>query len=132
MRGFLRLWTHHMLEQLIERVFATRNAAHLAHWKATGPGSYARHSALGDFYGSAIDTLDRLVEASQGFFGIIGDVSDAPSQQFGDILGRLTVDLAWITANRDGICQGVPALENILDDLTDLYATTIYKLRFLA
>lgn len=121
-----------MLEQLIERVFATRNAAHLAHWRATGPGSYARHVALGDFYDGVIDTTDKLVEASQGFFGIIGDVSDAPTQQFPDILGRLTVDLAWIGSNREGICQGVPALENILDELTDLYATTIYKLRFLA
>lgn len=121
-----------MLEQLIERVFATRNAAHLAHWKAFGPGSYARHTALGDFYDGAIDTLDKLVEASQGFFGLVGEVSDAPTQQYADALGRLTVDLAWITANRDGICQGVTALENILDELTGLYATTIYKLRFLA
>lgn len=121
-----------MLEQLIERVFATRNAAHLAHWKATGPGSYARHMALGDFYDGIIDSLDKLVEASQGFFGIVGEVSDAPSQQYADILGRLTVDLAWINTNRDAICQDVSTLENILDGLTDLYATTIYKLRFLA
>lgn len=121
-----------MIEQLIERVFATRNAAHLAHWKATGPGSYARHMALGDFYDGAIDVLDRLVEASQGFFGIIGDVYDVPTQQYADILGRLTVDLSWINTNRDGICKNVPALENILDELMGLYASTIYKLRFLA
>lgn len=35
-----------MLEELIMRVFAARNAAHLEHWRTK---SYAQHVALGSF-----------------------------------------------------------------------------------
>ena len=36
-----------MIEDLIARVFCTRNCAHLAHWASD---SYAEHEALGSFY----------------------------------------------------------------------------------
>lgn len=52
-----------MIEQLVSRVFSTRNAAHLRHWSTQ---SYAEHVALGDFYDGVIDALDALVEARQG------------------------------------------------------------------
>jgi hypothetical protein len=49
-----------MIEELISRVFATRNAVHLAHWAET---SGFRHNVLGEFYDSLIDKVDTIVEA---------------------------------------------------------------------
>lgn len=46
-----------MIEQLVSKVFAARNAAHLAHWST---GSYAQHVVLGDFYDGVIYKLRNL------------------------------------------------------------------------
>jgi DNA-binding ferritin-like protein len=117
-----------MIEELIGRVFTARNVAHLAHWKATGVGSFAKHMALGDFYDGIIDKLDSLVEAYQGYFGLVGEPKATPPKS-ADIIALITIDAAWITKNRSDICKSVPALENIVDDLVGLYLTTLYKLK---
>ena len=113
-----------MIEQLVSKVFAARNAAHLAHWST---GSYAQHVALGDFYDGAIDAIDKLVEAYQGNFGKIGKVALEEGED--NVLGLLEGDVVWINDHRTEIANGVAALENIVDELTGLYLSTIYKLR---
>lgn len=119
-----------MLEELIARVFCTRNMAHIAHWKTK---SYAEHVALGDFYDDAIDTIDKLVEAYQGSFGLIKDVPEEDDSMYGKpILDVLQEDAKFINKNRSKIARNVASLENIVDELTDLYLTTIYKLKFLS
>lgn len=114
-----------MIEQLVPKVFAARNAAHLAHWST---GSYAQHVALGDFYDGIVDLLDKLVEAYQGNFGKI-KVEELEDDEQGEVLAVLDRDVVWISDNRTQIANGVPALENIVDELTGLYLSTIYKLR---
>jgi len=116
-----------MLEELVSRVFATRNAAHLAHWRTK---SFAQHMALGDFYDGAIDKLDGIVEALQGATGnLVADVDLNASDDRSDIIPILTDDCNWIAKNREKISSDVAAVENLLDDLCDLYLTTIYKLK---
>jgi len=117
-----------MIKELVARVFAARNAAHLAHWNAKGKGSYARHVALGDFYDGVIDKIDGIVETYQGNFGLIGDVDLQPGDNL-DILKVLERDAGWLDQNRSKIAEGVRALENMVDDLAALYLSTIYKLR---
>lgn len=114
-----------MIEQLVPKVFAARNAAHLEH-RATG--SYAQHVALGDFYDGVIDLVDKLVEAYQGNFGKI-KVQELEDDEEGDILAMLDRDVVWINDHRADIANGVAALENIVDELTGLHLSTIYKLR---
>ena len=46
-----------MIEQLVPRVLATRNAAHQAHWKTN---SYAQHVALNEFYDGVLEALDEI------------------------------------------------------------------------
>jgi hypothetical protein len=108
-----------MIKDLIERMFDARNAAHLEHWKTN---SYAQHKALGGYYEDVIETLDSLVEAYQGAFGLVG-VSETDN-----IIKMINDELLWLNENREAIAKGVPALENILDDLTALHMTTLYKL----
>lgn len=122
-----------MLEDLVARVFASRNGAHLAHWRAKGPGSFARHMALGEFYDAVIDKVDGIVEAHQGATGkLIGTVNLNAADARADITAKLADDCNWIAKNRDKIGMGIPAIENLLDDLCDLYLTTIYKLKNLS
>lgn len=119
------------MEELIARIFALRNAAHLAHWAETGPGSFARHMALGDFYEALIAKADSVVEIYQGVFGLVGEV---PTYDFDkkDILAQIEADARWIKARRTDIAKGDAVIENQLDELGALYAGTAYKLRFLS
>ena len=116
-----------MIEQLISRVFYARNLAHFEHWRATGTGSYAKHQALGSFYDDVIDALDHLVEAYQGAFDLIGNIP-APSAG-SDVLSVLEGDAEWIEENHEEICQGNRAVANLIDGVTGVYLSAIYKLR---
>jgi DNA-binding ferritin-like protein len=117
-----------MIEELISRVFYARNVAHVEHWTANGVGAYARHKALGKFYDEVIDAIDKLVEAYQGAFELVGAVK-APKTKADDILLILIEDAAWIEKNHEAICKGNRAVANLVDGVTEVYLTTIYKLR---
>lgn len=116
-----------MIEEFVSRGFALRNATHLAHWASR---SYSEHVALGDFYDGLVDAIDGVVEAYQGCFGLIGEVSPK-SYKKDDILSQIVKEANWIAENRDKIAKGNEVLENKLDELGALYASTVYKLRFL-
>jgi DNA-binding ferritin-like protein len=117
-----------MIEQLISRVFYARNVAHYEHWRATGTGSFSRHMALGSFYEEVIEAIDDLVEAYQGAFDLIGSIP-APEAPKNDILKLLQADADWIEENHEDICKGNRAVANLIDSLTGVYLSTIYKLR---
>lgn len=110
-----------MIEKLIEKMFSARDASHIRHWKTN---SYSQHQALGDYYDEVIDTLDKYVEAYQGTFGIIGDVAGEEK----DVAKIINDDIIWLNENRSKLAKGIPALENILDELTALHMKTLYKL----
>lgn len=117
-----------MIEELVSRVFYARNVAHFEHWQANGVGAYARHTALGEFYDQVIDALDTLVEGYQGAFELIGTVK-APKTKAEDILLILIEDSKWIEKNHENICKGNRAVANLLDGVTGVYLSAIYKLR---
>jgi DNA-binding ferritin-like protein len=117
-----------MIEQLISRAFHSRNVAHWSHWRAKGEGSYAQHQALGEFYDAVIDALDPLVEAYQGAFDLIGSIPLAESSG-SNILKVLENDAVWIEEQHEEICRGNRAVANLIDNLTTVYLTAIYKLR---
>lgn len=117
-----------MIEQLISRVFYARNVAHFEHWRAKGEGSFAKHMALGEFYDGVIDALDSLVEAYQGAYDLIGNIP-APETPNGDVLKLLQGDADWIEENHEDICKSNRAVANLIDALTGVYLSTIYKLR---
>lgn len=118
-----------MIEELIARSFKTRNQAHLAHWKTK---SFAEHKALGSFYEKLIEKLDELVEVCQGSKGIIGHVDLSSKDDSMDVIKAITDDANWISKNRSKIAHGVPAIENILDELVALHLSALYKLKNLS
>lgn len=109
------------IESLIDKTFATRNAAHTEHWKTE---SFAAHAALGDLYEALPGVLDRLVEARQGLFGVVGPIKGEKP----DVVALLKADVVWIAEHRAAITNDIPALQNILDELSALHMTAIFKL----
>ena len=99
-------------------MFEARNEAHLEHWRTS---SYAQHQALGSYYEDVIEKLDEYIEAYQGTFGIVETAEKDVSKMIHD-------DIIWLNENRGKLSKNVPALENILDELTSLHMKTLYKL----
>lgn len=116
-----------MIEELVSRVFATRNAAHLAHWSARGAGSYARHVALGGFYEGLPEKIDAIVEMYQGAFGLIENIK-ATSVSPSKIVEHIAEEAKWVQTHRADVADGVTAIENAIDDLIGHYLTAYYKL----
>lgn len=110
-----------MIEPLIEKIFQLRNMAHIAHWKTK---SYSEHKALEEYYEGVIIDLDRLIETYQGAFGLVGKIEPESKSIKKDIKEQAL----WLTENRAEIAQSIPAIENILDELTALHMKTLYKL----
>jgi len=117
-----------MIEQLISRVFYARNLAHFSHWRAKGEGSFSKHMALGEFYDAVIDAIDPLVEAYQGAYDLIGNIPALEEMQK-DPLKCFEADAEWIEKNHERICKGNRAVANLIDTLTSVYLSAIYKLR---
>ena len=93
----------------------------MQHWKT---GSYAQHKALGNYYEDVTGLLDEFVEAYQGTFGLISDVKG----QEPDVAQLIHDEIIWLNENRNKLAKGVPALENLLDEITALHMKTLYKL----
>lgn len=120
-----------MIEEFVARMFAIRDAAHVAHWAAKGPGSYAQHEALSAFYDGLLDLVDNYIETYQGYYGLIGEVTPTPYSRK-DILKQIQAEAKWLGENCDGICQENAALENIFQEIEAHFAKTFYKLKNLA
>ena len=46
-----------------------------------------------------------------------------------DVLKLLEADADWIEEHHEDICKGNRAVANLVDGVTEVYLTTIYKLR---
>ena len=113
-----------MIQELIGRVFAARDIAHRAHWRTT---SFAVHEALNAFYNALPELIDSIVETHQGLLGLV-DPEIVLAEDPKDLLVWMKGEADWIEANRELICMGSNAVANLVDALTGLYLTTIYKL----
>ena len=116
-----------LVHELIDRVFDARDESHREHWNTK---SYAAHVALGDFYDAAIDKIDAFVEAYQGQYGLIGksDEEGYETAEHPTIIACLRDTSDWLTANMDAIAMKDQTLMNLLQDLSHVFLTTLYKL----
>lgn len=122
-----------MIGDLLAQLFLGRELAHRAHLRVKGPGSYAAHVALGDFYGAVGDAADKLAEAYQGRKGIIPKIPMLTADPLGDIEAALARQLKWIEAHRyDAVPLEDSPLQNLIDEVCAVYLSTLYKLRNLA
>jgi len=113
------------INELVEKVFTTRNLVHFAHWNTN---SFAQHMALGDLYDQIVEDVDNIVETYQGEFGLLKGLETDSACLEGDIIARIKGDSDWIKANRTAISNGSSTIQNLLDSLTNTYNRTLYKL----
>jgi hypothetical protein len=115
---------------LIGHLFLARDVTHSVHLNTR---SYAKHKALGGFYGKVIDLADDLAEAYQGRHGLIGPITLHSAKKTNNVIEFLEDSLKDVEEMRYKVCdKDDTAIQNIIDGIVDLYLSTLYKLKFLA
>ena len=118
-----------MIGRLVATMFLAREFAHRAHLRVTGPGSYAKHVALGEFYTEIIENADSITEAYQGRHSII-EIPYLPMPDEEDpvkVLEQLLDDVEKL--RYDAVDKKDTAIQNLIDTAVETFLSTLYKLR---
>lgn len=116
--------------EFITRLMHGSTAVHMHHLMVEGPGSYAAHQALG-MYGDLADLADKLAES---YMGCSGEKLKFGGGQFsiaGDPIAEVQALYDYVEAKR--MMMGSEShIQNDVDEICTLLATTLYKLKRLA
>lgn len=104
--------------------------AHVFHLGVKGPGSYAKHMALGALYDGLSDKADTLAEAYQGAYGLIDGWPSSFDLPDGDPLEWVRGLSRFVQENRKAMGDD-SEIQNLVDDLQGLIDSTLYKMTFL-
>lgn len=116
--------------QLMGLLFLGRNVAHSVHLNTR---SYSKHVALNIFYERIIGAADDFAEAYQGRNGLIGPIAIPAAKKTTNIIEFLQGQLDEIEKGRYEICdKSDSTLQQLIDNIVEIYLRTLYKLRFLA
>jgi hypothetical protein len=116
--------------ELMGILFLGRNVAHSVHLNTR---SYSKHKALGHFYKDLVGAADAFAEAYQGRHGLIGPIAMPAAKKTTNIIEFLQGQLAEIEKGRYDVCdKSDSSLQQLIDNIVELYLSTLYKLRFLA
>jgi hypothetical protein len=116
--------------QLMGLLFLGRNVAHSVHLNTR---SYSKHVALNTFYEQVIEHADAFAEAYQGRHGLIGPIAIPAAKKTTNIIEFLQDQLDEIEKGRYDVASKTDSsLQQLIDNIVELYLTTLYKLRFLA
>ena len=111
-------------------LFLARDVAHSTHLNTR---SFAKHSALNEFYDEVIELADKFAEAYQGKYGLIGPISLMSAKKTNNIVEFLEGQVAELEEMRYKVVdKGCTPIQNIIDEIFGLYYSTLYKLKFLA
>ena len=114
----------------IGTLFLARDVAHSVHLNTR---SFSKHMALNTFYDSIIDHADAFAEAYQGRHGLIGPISLMSAKKTNNIIEFLESSLVDIEEMRYKVVKKEDtSLQQLIDNIVELYLTTLYKLKFLA
>ena len=95
--------------------------------------SYSKHVALNIFYERIIGAADDFAEAYQGRKGLIGPIAIPAAKKTTNIIEFLQGQLDEIEKGRYEICdESDSTLQQLIDNIVEIYLRTLYKLRFLA
>ena len=111
-------------------LFLARDVAHSVHLNTR---SYSKHKALNIFYERIVGADDDFAEAYQGRYGLIGPITLNSAKKTPNIIDFLQSSLAEIEGARYDLCNKTDsALQQLIDNIVEIYLRTLYKLRFLA
>jgi DNA-binding ferritin-like protein len=109
----------------------SRNQAHIYHLQVQGPGSFAVHKALQEYYEDIVPLIDGIAEGLQGRYGIITGYK-MPEAIREDNNPKMYFE--GLSKFVEIIRQDIPQdsyIQNEVDTVVDLIESTKYKLKFL-
>ena len=118
-----------MDDDAAEFIAALLHSSTVAHFMHLSTDSYAAHKALGHYYEDIIELADDFAEAYQGRYGKIKKYPDEfhagkdPEKYLKSMQGF--VDEARKDLPQDS------EIQNIIDEISQLIDSTLYKLKFL-
>jgi hypothetical protein len=111
-------------------LFLARDVAHSVHLNTR---SYSKHVALNIFYERIVGAADDFAEAYQGRYGLIGPITLHSAKKTSNIIEFLQDSLAEIEGARYDVCDKTDSsLQQLIDNIVEIYLRTLYKLKFLA
>ena len=114
--------------RIVAILFVSRDQAHREHLKTR---SYAQHVALRDFYTQVVDLADSFAETAQGLYGVLNIPYE--NNHTGPIDKVLDAHIGNIESLRKTFTRPEEScLLNIIDEISALYAKTLYKLQVLS
>jgi hypothetical protein len=117
-------------DKFIGMLFLARDVTHSVHLNTR---SFAKHMALQGFYEGIVPLADSLAEAYQGRHGLIGPITLHSAKKTTNVVEFLQDQLDEIESIRyEVVDKKDTAIHNIIDEIVNLYLTTLYKLKFLA
>jgi DNA-binding ferritin-like protein len=116
--------------EFIGLLFLARDVTHSVHLNTR---SYAKHVALNIFYDRIIGAADDFAEAYQGRHGLIGPISLHSAKKTTNVIEFLEDSLKEIEDARYKVCdKDDSTLQQLIDNIIEVYLRTLYMLRFLA
>jgi hypothetical protein len=95
--------------------------------------SYSKHVALNIFYDRIIGAADDFAEAYQGRHGLMGPITLHSAKKTANIIEFLEDSLKEIEDCRYEVAdKSDSSLQQLIDNIIEIYLRTLYKLRFLA
>jgi len=111
-------------------LFLARDVTHSVHLNTR---SYSKHVALNIFYDRIVGVADDFAEAYQGRHGLIGPITLHSAKKTTNVIEFLEDSLKQIEDARYEVCdKSDSSLQQLIDNIVEVYLRTLYKLKFLA
>ena len=111
-------------------LFLARDVSHSVHLNTR---SFSKHKALNIFYERIVGAADDFAEAYQGRHGLIGAITLQSAKKTNNITEFLEDSLKQIEDARYKVCdKSDSTLQQLIDNIIEVYLRTLYKLKFLA
>jgi hypothetical protein len=116
--------------EFIGLLFLARDVTHSVHLNTR---SYSKHKALNIFYERIVGVADDFAETYQGRYGLIGPISLHSAKKTTNVIEFLEDSLKEIEDARYKVCdKDDSTLQQLIDNIIEVYLRTLYKLKFLA
>jgi hypothetical protein len=111
-------------------LFLARDVTHSVHLNTR---SYSKHVALNIFYDRIIGAADDFAEAYQGRHGLMGPITLHSAKKTANIIEFLEDSLKEIEDCRyEVVDKSDSSLQQLIDNIIEIYLRTLYKLKYLA
>ena len=118
---------------MIAHAQALTVSMHQLHLKITGPGSFAAHKALNEFYDGMPDLVDAVAEQYQGAREKLLDFPAVSPYKCGSVQEAIShMKELYTEVNELQKIMPFSEVVNQLDEVKSLIASTKYKLMFLS